>query len=101
MNRELIQKYQEEYPTWRPIDEKDISLRYVPGWGQCICYKEVPLWLSINLDVAIFLAISEETEEEPICLVCIDKEFEDIYTYGNWDTLEEAEEWLKNPKMLY
>ncbi len=73
----------------------------------CICYKGIPLWrTAIPIEKIVFFLLPAYTYEEegeyftePACIICRDV-YGDFYTYGYWDTTEEARQWLKNPKIL-
>lgn len=93
-------------------DKSKFSLTAFDG-SPCIFYGNVPIWRSQYPLEAIdfFIPEPEEYEEEyaldeyrvvkePYTLMCIDS-WTDLYTYGNWETLEELKAWLKNPKSLY
>ncbi|MGD9552336.1 MAG: hypothetical protein AB7V60_04420 [Candidatus Caldatribacteriota bacterium] len=83
--------------------------RFSDGKGRtfmAICYKGVPLWRTIEdinkqkvflYDPSKYRAMGEY---EPYTLMYIDS-YGDIYTYGQWNTLEEALHWLENPYPLY
>lgn len=90
------------------INPEFLSVRVYKG-SPAIFYKDVPLWrTSIPLEAFhIFLYDASKAEledmpgyKEPYILMCVDF-FQDVYTYGCWNTLEEAQEWLKNPKREY
>ena len=75
----------------------------------CFFYGDIPIWRSCYPIEAVDFFIPEpgeyeidegEMEKEPYTLMCIDS-WTDLYTYGNWETLEELKAWLKNPKSLY
>jgi len=74
------------------------------GFYLAICYKGIPLWrtLDSNLDKYKFYLYDprEYAVEDPFVLVCVDG-YGDLFTYGNWQTLKEALEWLEDPKPLY
>lgn len=69
-----------------------------------ICYKDVPLWRTMipleAIRILVPIPFEEEDYKEPYMLVCQDV-FGDLYTYGNWDTLEDMKRWLENPVALY
>lgn len=62
----------------------------------------IALWAYGMGEFEVFVAEPEVNEEysEPYMLLCKDSE-DDYYTYGNWDTLDELKEWLRNPVSLY
>lgn len=68
-----------------------------------VFYDHVPLWRTLvdldQLDIYLYdpTEMREEGEEyEPYTLFCVDQ-YEDIYTFGRWETKEEALAWLKKP----
>lgn len=84
------------------LEQSRFSIQICEG-APCIHYGDVPLWrTTVELDeLDIFLydprPIREDGEEsEPFSLFCVDG-YGDIYTFGMWDTLEEAKVWLANP----
>ena len=71
--------------------------------GPCICYDDVPLWRTgVPLEATeIFLYDPTGCEEpEPYTLMCRDG-YDDIYTYGDWETMEDVMAWLDKPTRLY
>lgn len=86
------------------VDIRNFSIAIVsqgPIHNTCILYKGVPLWrTAFPLDAVDIFLLPPGEEGEPHVLVLVD-EFADTYTYGCWDSLEEAQEWLDKPKRLY
>ena len=68
------------------------------GFGACICYMDIPLWrTSVGLEQ---VEIELHYDGESYSLICKDQ-FGDMFTYGEWSTMEEAQAWLDNPVALY
>lgn len=80
--------------------------------AMAVHYKGVPLWLTIypfnpaecGCSIVLDKYEDEETTEFTILgktpVIGMEDEF-DFSTYGDWETLEEAEKWLENPTILY
>ena len=87
------------------IDKSRLSIKIFNG-TPCIFYDNVPLWRTAapleDLDIFLYdpAKYRAQGEEESYSIFCRDS-YEDIYTYGMWDTLEEVKEWLENPKPIY
>lgn len=80
------------------------------GPSPCLCRKGVPLMrMGCELDEIDIFIIGGETEDlgdgekytEPYTLVVQDHMFEDCYTYGQWETLDDFHKWFENPINLY
>ena len=91
------------------VDQEKLSVQIredLFGEAACVCYGDVPLWRTVaglnDLDIFLYdpTEYREMGEEEPYSLFCVDS-FGDVYTYGMWDTLEDALAWLEEPKQLY
>lgn len=89
------------------VDPSKLSVQ-VYQQTPCICYQDIPIWRTAlplrSIDVFLYdPTITREEDDspgEPYTLMCVD-DFQDVYTFGCWNTLEEAQEWLNNPKSLY
>ena len=93
------------------VDPRRLSIRTAPthgrkascAWGvsPCIFYDNVPLWRTgAPLSAVDVFLYDPQGRDEPYTLFCVDC-YNDVYTYGQWRTLDEALAWLTNPKMLY
>lgn len=64
----------------------------------------IPMWRCANKTLAeLDFYILDETKCEDggfVTFMCYDQ-FEDIYTYGRFENMAKAKEWLENPKRLY
>ncbi len=72
-----------------------------------VCYDHVPLWSTIveleDLDIFLYDPTKlrdQGHEEEPYHLACRDNHG-DLFVYGRWMTLKEAQDWLDSPRLLY
>ena len=83
------------------VDQSRFSVRPFEG-SPCIHYDDLPLWrTAVGLDqLEIFLYDPKPLKDEGYSLFCRDS-FGDIYTYGMWETLEDAKAWLDKPTRLY
>jgi hypothetical protein len=87
----------------------DMFLNRSGNFTPVLKYKDVILWATIynNLDkmeVGLYKYEEEDFEEYSIVGKTEVYGFEgeyDFSSYGSWETLEEAEEWLENPYPLY
>jgi hypothetical protein len=61
------------------------------------------VWVKSSIDDVSFGIIGGELgseDKDPYTLVCRDT-FDDYYTYGCWDTMDEVNAWLENPTTIY
>ncbi len=85
------------------VDVERLGIRQEEGSGarHIIYYDDVPLWYTAvpieHLDIFLY---DGSQHDEPYSLFCRDG-YGDIYTYGMWDTKEEALAWLENPTRLH
>lgn len=94
----------------KDITEECVT-QYDPEWGYVVTYKGVALWMTIYPDdpkdiEGNTIQLVDGDEDEPLTILGKTpvEGFEGSYdysTYGDWDTLEEALEWLENPVALY
>lgn len=64
----------------------------------------VPCWYTIDgslIGYKFYISIYEDEDCTEITMICQDPSFNDMYTYGMWDSLEECKAWLENPTKLY
>jgi hypothetical protein len=88
-----------------PIDKEHFEIRYVftPYPHAAITYKGLPLWETTSPDLEeykFFLLDESMFNYGFLTLTCRD-EHGDLYVYGRWETLEQAQEWLEKPVRLY
>lgn len=83
------------------VDYERLSVQVDAVGRGIIHYDDVPLWYTAvpveQLDVFLY---DGSQHEEPYSLFCRDG-YGDIYTYGMWETKEEALAWLENPYSLH
>jgi len=82
------------------VDIERLGIDFVNG-APTIHYDDVPLWYtSVPIEQVDIFLYDGSQHEEPYSLFCRDG-YGDIYTYGMWETKEEALAWLENPERLY
>lgn len=85
------------------LDQNRLSIRYDDESDAFfICYDHIPLWRTVEplSEAEIFLYDPKPLKDVAYTLMCRDS-FDDLYTYGYWQTLREAKRWLAQPKRLY
>jgi len=90
---------------------KDITKKCDVKWdrhyGLLVMYGNVPLWATLypELDGCLIRIHQDEETGNYYILgktpVMGHEEEYDLSTYGDWETLEELEEWLAHPEPLY
>lgn len=85
---------------WLP--REDFELRPGPDGDSWIYYRNVPLWRSVSpsLDDYKFCLIDETMYFGGFVTLACQDDWGDFFHYGRWKSLEAAQAWLKNPRLL-
>lgn len=89
-----------------PIDKTNFTVELIYteyGIEPCICYKDIPLWRYGDGDLKDyqFFILKEQDKDYTVVTIACQDDWGDIYTYGQWKSVEECQNWLANPRRTY